>query len=301
LAAFAGILAERSGVVDIGLEGKMLASAFAAAAIAAVTGNPWVGVIAAVGVAVALSALHGLSAITYSGNQMVSGMAINIIAAGSTATLASAWFNLGGQTPGLEGAARFSGLTLPFSESISQLPMVGTIYSRLLSGHNILVYITWISVPVVAWLLLRTRFGLRLRAVGENPHAADTAGISVAKIRYQALLLNGVLCGLAGAYLSTAHGNAFLRDMTAGKGFLALAALIFGRWHPWPTFWACMLFALTDAFQFRLQGVALPVIGEIPVQFIQMAPYILTVLVLAGLAGKAVAPKAVGVPYVKSR
>jgi simple sugar transport system permease protein len=301
LAAFAGILAERSGVVDIGLEGKMLASAFAAAAIAAVTGNPWVGVIAAVGVAVALSALHGLSAITYSGNQMVSGMAINIIAAGSTATLASAWFNLGGQTPGLEGAARFSGLTLPFSESISQLPMVGTIYSRMLSGHNILVYITWISVPVVAWLLLRTRFGLRLRAVGENPHAADTAGISVAKIRYQALLLNGVLCGLAGAYLSTAHGNAFLRDMTAGKGFLALAALIFGRWHPWPTFWACMLFALTDAFQFRLQGVALPVIGEIPVQFIQMAPYILTVLVLAGLAGKAVAPKAVGVPYVKSR
>lgn len=301
LAAFAGILAERSGVVDIGLEGKMLASAFAAAAIAAVTGNPWVGVITAVGVAVALSALHGLSAITYSGNQMVSGMAINIIAAGSTATLASAWFNLGGQTPGLEGAARFSGLTLPFSESISQLPVVGTIYSRMLSGHNILVYITWISVPVVAWLLLRTRFGLRLRAVGENPHAADTAGISVAKIRYQALLLNGVLCGLAGAYLSTAHGNAFLRDMTAGKGFLALAALIFGRWHPWPTFWACMLFALTDAFQFRLQGVALPVIGEIPVQFIQMAPYILTVLVLAGLAGKAVAPKAVGVPYVKSR
>lgn len=301
LAAFAGILAERSGVVDIGLEGKMLASAFAAAAIAAVTGNPWVGVIAAVGVAVALSALHGLSAITYSGNQMVSGMAINIIAAGSTATLASAWFNLGGQTPGLEGAARFSGLTLPFSESISQLPVVGTIYSRMLSGHNILVYITWIFVPVVAWLLLRTRFGLRLRAVGENPHAADTAGISVAKIRYQALLLNGVLCGLAGAYLSTAHGNAFLRDMTAGKGFLALAALIFGRWHPWPTFWACMLFALTDAFQFRLQGVALPVIGEIPVQFIQMAPYILTVLVLAGLAGKAVAPKAVGVPYVKSR
>ncbi len=301
LAAFAGILAERSGVVDIGLEGKMLASAFAAAAIAAVTGNPWVGVIAAVGVAVALSALHGLSAITYSGNQMVSGMAINIIAAGSTATLASAWFNLGGQTPGLEGAARFSGLTLPFSESISQLPVVGTIYSRMLSGHNILVYITWIFVPLVAWLLLRTRFGLRLRAVGENPHAADTAGISVAKIRYQALLLNGVLCGLAGAYLSTAHGNAFLRDMTAGKGFLALAALIFGRWHPWPTFWACMLFALTDAFQFRLQGVALPVIGEIPVQFIQMAPYILTVLVLAGLAGKAVAPKAVGVPYVKSR
>ena len=301
LAAFAGILAERSGVVDIGLEGKMLASAFAAAAIAAVTGNPWVGVIAAVGVAVALSALHGLSAITYSGNQMVSGMAINIIAAGSTATLASAWFNLGGQTPGLEGAARFSGLTLPFSESISQLPVVGTIYSRMLSGHNILVYITWISVPVVAWLLLRTRFGLRLCAVGENRHAADTAGISVAKIRYQALLLNGVLCGLAGAYLSTAHGNAFLRDMTAGKGFLALAALIFGRWHPWPTFWACMLFALTDAFQFRLQGVALPVIGEIPVRFIQMAPYILTVLVLAGLAGKAVAPKVVGVPYVKSR
>jgi simple sugar transport system permease protein len=301
LASFAGILAERSGVVDIGLEGKMLAAAFAAAAVAAVTANPWLGVLAAMVVAVALSALHGLSAITYSGNQMVSGMAINIIAAGTTATLASAWFNLGGQTPGLEGAARFQGLTWPFADAISQVPLIGAVYTRMLGGHNVLVYLSWLAVPLVAWMLFKTRFGLRLRAVGENPHAADTAGISVAIIRYQALLLNGVLCGLAGAYLSTAHGNAFMRDMTAGKGFLALAALIFGRWQPWPTFWACMLFALTDALQFRLQGVALPVIGEIPVQFIQMAPYILTVLVLAGLAGKAVAPKAVGVPYIKSR
>ena len=301
LASFAGMLAERAGVVDIGLEGKMLAAAFAAAAVAAVTGNPWSGVGAAIVVALALSALHGLSAITYSGNQMVSGMAINIIAAGATATLASAWFNLGGQTPGLEGSSRFSGWAWPWSDAIGSVPVVGAIYSRMLSGHNVLVYIAWVAVPVLAWTMFKTRFGLRLRAVGENPHAADTAGISVATIRYQALLLNGVLCGLAGAYLSTAHGNSFMRDMTAGKGFLALAALIFGKWQPWPTFWACMLFALTDALQFRLQGVALPVIGEIPVQFIQMAPYVLTVLVLAGLAGKAVAPKAVGVPYVKSR
>lgn len=301
LASFAGMLAERAGVVDIGLEGKMLAAAFAAAAVAAVTGNPWTGVGAAIVVALALSALHGLSAITYSGNQMVSGMAINIIAAGATATLASAWFNLGGQTPGLEGSSRFSGWAWPWSDVIGSVPVAGAIYSRMLSGHNVLVYIAWMAVPVLAWMMFKTRFGLRLRAVGENPHAADTAGISVAAIRYQALLLNGVLCGLAGAYLSTAHGNSFMRDMTAGKGFLALAALIFGKWQPWPTFWACMLFALTDALQFRLQGVALPVIGEIPVQFIQMAPYVLTVLVLAGLAGKAVAPKAVGVPYVKSR
>jgi simple sugar transport system permease protein len=301
LAALAGILAERSGIVDIGLEGKMLAAAFAAATVAAVSGNPWAGLLVAAAVSIALSALHGLSAITYNGNQMVSGMAINILAIGVTATLASAWFKLGGQTPSLEGAARFGPLTLPFANHVSQYPLIGPFYSRMLSGHNILVYISWISVPIIGWLLIKTRFGMRLRAVGENPLAADTSGISVSKIRYQALILNGILCGLAGAYLSTAHGNSFLPHMTAGKGFLALAALIFGRWYPWPTFWACMLFAFTDALQFRLQGVILPFIGEVPVQFIQMAPYILTVLVLAGFAGKAIAPKAVGIPFVKSR
>ena len=151
-------------------------------------------------------------------------------------------------------------------------------------------------LPLLAWMLARTRFGLRLRAVGENPHAVDTAGIGVARVRYLAALGNGALCGIAGAYLSTAQGSAFLPDMTAGKGFLALAAVIFGRWRVWPACFACLLFGATDALQARLQGVSLPGIGEVPVQMIQALPYIFTVLVLAGFVGKAVAPKAIGEP-----
>jgi len=305
LAALAGLLSERSGVVDIGLEGKMLAAAFAAAAVASVYGSPWLGLSAAIAVALVLSLLHGVASISYNGNQMVSGMAINIVAAGTTVTLATAWFHQGGQTPMLETGSRFADLALPWAAQLGAVPLLGPLlgplYAKVISGNTILVYATLAIVPLLTWVLFRSRFGLRLRAVGENPQAVDTAGISVARLRYLALGWNGVLCGIAGAYLSTAQGNTFLPDMTAGKGFLALAALIFGKWKPWPTFFACLLFAFTDALQVRLQGVELPGIGEIPVQFIQMIPYLLTVLVLAGFVGRALAPKAVGVPYVKSR
>jgi simple sugar transport system permease protein len=171
----------------------------------------------------------------------------------------------------------------------------------LLSGHNLIVYLAAALVPAGAWLLYRTRFGLRLRAVGENPAAVDTAGISVNALRYQAVLISGMLCGVAGAYLSTAASSGFVRDMTAGKGYLALAALIFGKWRPYPTLGACLLFAFTDALASRLQGVALPVVGVIPVQFILALPYVLTVLLLAGFVGKAVAPQAIGVPYAKEQ
>jgi simple sugar transport system permease protein len=147
--------------------------------------------------------------------------------------------------------------------------------------------------------LYGTRFGLRLRAVGENPAAVDTAGLSVNGLRYRAVLISGVLCGVAGAYLATAASSGFVRDMTAGKGYLALAALIFGKWRPYPTLGACLLFAFTDALATRLQGVALPVVGVIPVQFILALPYVLTVLLLAGFVGNATAPKAAGVPYAK--
>jgi general nucleoside transport system permease protein len=150
-------------------------------------------------------------------------------------------------------------------------------------------------------VVYRTRFGLRLRAVGENPSAVDTAGISVTAMRYQALIVTGALCGVAGAYLSTGHNASFLRDMTAGKGYLALAALIFGKWRPVPALLACLLFAFTDAVQIRLQGVPLPLIGTVPTQAIQALPYLATVLLLAGFVGRAVAPKAIGVPYVKER
>jgi general nucleoside transport system permease protein len=175
------------------------------------------------------------------------------------------------------------------------------LYAELLSGHNLVVYLAAVLVPASAWLLYRTRFGLRLRAVGENPLAVDTAGISVTALRYQAMIISGALCGVAGTYLSVAASSGFVRDMTAGKGYLALAALIFGKWRPYPTLAACLLFAFTDALAVRLQGVSMPFFGVIPVQFILALPYILTVLLLAGFVGRAVAPHAIGVPYSKEK
>ena len=301
LAALAGMFSERAGVVDIGLEGKMLGAAFAAAAVAATTGSAWVGLGAGILTSLTLSSLHAYACVTHKGNQVVSGMAINIVVAGLAPTLGFAWFRIGGQTPPLSGDARFHPLILPFTDTLRDIPVLGYIYEQLISGHNIIVYMAMAAVPITAWILYRTRFGLRVRAVGENPHAVDTAGISVDLMRYKALAVTGFLCGIAGSYISTAHGAGFIRDMTAGKGYLALAALIFGKWKPVPTMFACLLFAFTDAVQARLQGVELPIIGIIPVQFIQALPYILTVLLLAGFVGKANPPKAIGEPYIKER
>lgn len=301
LAALAGLFAERSGIADIGLEGKMLGAAFAAASTAAVTGDAWIGLGAGIVVGILLSLLHGFACITHKGDQIVSGVAINIAVAGLAPTLADAWFGEAGRTPLLSGDARFAPITLPFAETLAPVPIIGPLYAELISGHNILVYVMLASVPVAWWVLYRTRFGLRVRAVGENPAAVDTAGISVERLRYQALLGTGVLCGIAGAYLSTAHSAAFIRDMTAGKGYLALAALIFAKWRPVPALAACLLFAFTDAVQVRLQGVELPLVGEVPTQAIQALPYVMTVLLLAGFVGRAVAPAAIGKPYDKER
>jgi len=240
--------------------------------------------------------------VTYNGNQLISGMAVNTVASGVTPVLALAWFNQGGNTPSLPDSARFHELTLPFAPALSGVPVVGPLYSRLISGHCILVYLTFLVIlPLVAWVIYRSRFGLRLRAVGENPHAADTAGVGVARVRYLALLCNGLLCGMAGTFFSVYQTGSFIKEMTAGKGYLALAALIFGKWHPLYAVIGCLLFAFADAVQIRLEGVALPLVGEIPSQFIQVIPYVLTVLLLAGFVGRAVAPKAVGIPFVKSR
>lgn len=299
LAGLAGLVAERSGIVDIGLEGKMLAAAFAAAAAAAVTGSPWAGLLAGIGASVLLALLHGYVSIAQRGNQIVSGMAINIAVAGLAPTLANFWFRKGGQTPLLGDEARFSAIDLPFADALSDVPVLGGLYSELLSGHNLITYMAALLIPLVAWMLYRTRFGLRLRAVGENPEAVDTAGISVTLLRYQAMVIAGVLCGLSGSVLSTGLGGGFIRDMSAGKGYLALAAMIFGRWKPVPTLLACLLFGFVDALQGRLQGVDLPLVGEIPVQFTIMLPYVLTVVILAGFAGRVQAPKASGIPYEK--
>jgi simple sugar transport system permease protein len=246
--------------------------------------------------------LIGFACITHRGNQVVAAMAVNIMVAGLGPSLALAWFHLGGQTPQLDAPGqRFAEIVWPWAERARETPFPGLLYAELLSGHSLVVYLAAALVPAGAWVLYRTRFGLRLRAVGENPAAVDTAGISVNGLRYQAVLISGVLCGVAGTYLSTAASSGFVRDMTAGKGYLALAALIFGKWRPYPTLGACLLFAFTDALATRLQGVALPLVGVIPVQFILALPYVLTVLLLAGFVGKAVAPKAIGVPYAKEQ
>jgi general nucleoside transport system permease protein len=288
LCALAGLLSERAGVIDIGLEGKMLFAAFAAGTVGVWSGSTAVALLAAMGVAVVLSWLHGLACVSHQGDQVVSGVAINIIAAGLTAVLGIAWFKQGGQTPPVSDAVRIRAVFPSMADSP-------------LFGHNALVYLALLLVPAVWWMVYRTRFGLRLRAVGENPAMVDAAGVSVTRLRYAALTLNGMLCGLAGAYLVLAQNASFVPNMTAGRGFMALAAMIFGQWHPVKALWACLLFGALDAIAIRLQGVSLPMVGEVPVQAVQALPYLLTVVLLAGFIGKSVAPQALGRAYLKER
>ena len=301
LACLAGLYSERSGIVDIGLEGKLLGSAFGAAVVASVTGNVWLGLMAGIGVSLMFSAVHGLASINFRGNQIISGVALNFLASGLTVFLGAAWFGRGGNTPALSGGARFYGIELPFARELAGVPVIGPIYSGLLSGHTILTYLAFLAVPLTAWVLWRTRFGLRLRAVGENPKALDTAGMSVSFLRYKALAITAVLVGTGGAYLSTAQAASFSREMSSGRGYIALAALIFAKWRPYPALGACLLFGFLEAMQYRLQGVELPLIGAVPTQAMQALPYILTILLLAGFVGRAIAPKAAGQPYVKER
>jgi simple sugar transport system permease protein len=281
LCAMGGLFSEKSGIIDVGLEGKMLMAAFFSAATASVTGSAWAGVGAGIVAAEVMALLHGFACITHRGNQVVSGVALNILAAGLTVVLGNAWFKQGGQTPALPSESRLLPLFFPNA------------------GDNALVYVGLAAVPFTWWLIGRTRFGLRLRAVGEMPLAVDAAGISVAWLRYRAVLLCGLFAGLAGSYLAVAQNAGFSRDMTAGQGFIALAAIIFGKWRPFPAFGACLMFGLLDAVAIRLQGLKVPGIGEVPVQLFQALPYLLTMFLLAGFIGRAVAPKAVGVPYVK--
>jgi simple sugar transport system permease protein len=301
-ACLAGLYSERAGVFDIGLEGKMLVAAFAAAAASYATGSVWMGVLAGIGAALMFAAIHGLASITFRGNQLISGVAVNFLASGLTVVLGTSWFKLGGQTPALVDGMRFSDITLPFAAPSGQgdLGLLSGIYSHVLSGHSILVYVALACVPLTWWVLYRTRFGLRLRAVGENPAAVDTAGVSVTGLRYAAVGITGVLCGLAGAYMSMGLSAGFLREMTAGRGYIALAALIFAKWRPWYALMACLLFGLLDAVAIRFQNIDIGVL-VIPVQFTQALPYILTVIILAGFVGKAIPPRAGGEAYVKER
>jgi simple sugar transport system permease protein len=300
LACLAGLYSERAGIFDIGLEGKMLMAAFTAASVAYATGSAWLGLIAGIGGSLALSLIHGLASITFRGNQLISGVAINFLAAGLTVLLGQKIFGLGGRTPSLSGAARFNEITLPFADSLRGVPVIGPIYADLISGHTILVYVAFLCVPLTWWVLYRTRFGLRLRAVGENPASVDTAGVSVARMRYGAVAICGVLCGIAGAYLATGISAGFVKDMTAGRGYIALAALIFAKWRPWPALFATFLFGLMEAVSNRFPDLDLGFV-TIPSMFMNALPYILTVIILAGFVGRAIPPRAGGEPYVKER
>ncbi len=300
LACLAGLFSERAGIFDIGLEGKMLASAFFSAAIAAMTGSVWLGLLAGIAASLVLAGIHGLASITFRGNQLISGVAINFLASGLTVLIAQDWFRQGGRTPALSGGARFGNITLPFSGPLADVPILGPIYAQLVSGHSILVYVAFLAVPVTWWILFRTRFGLRLRAVGENPAAVDTAGISVVRLRFTAVFICGLLCGIAGAYLAIALQGGFAREMSAGRGYIALAALIFAKWRPWYAMGACLLFGFLQAVGIRYQNLDLGLI-TIPVQVMDALPYILTVVILAGFVGRAIPPRAGGEPYVKER
>ena len=304
LCALAGTLSERAGVIDLGLEGKMLFTAFATASAGVASGSALVALAAAIAVGLALSMLHGYACVSHRGDQVVLGMAITMTAAGLTVVLGIAWFAQGGQTPPVPDGARLGPLLPGLVAALADVPLLGAIVGVGLLGHNAFVYGSLSLVWGTWWLLYRTRFGLRLRATGENPAMVDAAGVSVLRLRYSALALNGVLSALAGAYLVLALTPAFIPNMTAGRGYMALAAMIFGKWRPGAALAACLLFGFLEALAIRLQGAVLPAAlggGEVPVQAIQALPYVLTVLLLAGFIGSAAAPRALGLPYIKER
>lgn len=269
LAAIGGLYSERSGVINIALEGLMLAGAFTAAAVTHYAGSPFIGLAAAIVAGMAVAGIHAVACIRFKADQVVSGTAINILFLGVPALMSGALFDSTGATP-----------QIPQANLLPYAPIV----------------IAFALVPVTWWVLNRTRFGLRLRAVGENPEAADTAGVSVTRIRYTAVLLSGALAAIGGAYLSIGQSSLFTRNMSAGRGFIALAALIFGKWRPVQTMLACLLFGFAEAVSIQMQGVA-----GIPVQFIQIFPYALTIIVLVGFIGRSRAPRALGMAYEKER
>jgi general nucleoside transport system permease protein len=290
LSALGGMFSERGGVINIALEGIMLAGAFTAAAVTVrAQNNPWMGLVCAAAAGAAVSLILAVAAIEFRADQVVVGTAINILFLGVPALVSGALFESTGSTPQLPREQTLPDWNIPL---VGNVPFIG----QLFSGHKPIVYFALVMVPVSYYILFRTRFGLRLRAVGENPEAADTAGVSVRRMRYAGVLLSGLLAGVAGAYLSIGQNSLFTRNMTAGRGFIALAALIFGKWHPVGAFFACLLFGLADAVAIRMQGVV-----PIPVQMIQIIPYVLTLVVLAGFIGRAIPPRAIGTPYVKEK
>ena len=330
LAALGGMYSERSGVINIALEGLMLAGAFTAASVTWWAGSPWVGLLSAIVAGAAIASIHAVACIRYRADQVVSGTAINILLTGVPALLSGAFFLSSGSTPQVPkenlmppavvitaiSLVFFSLALLRLSRLRSASPYVQLAAAAVLAaGMYLALYksplnpllaqpaIVWLAfalVPFSYYVLFKTPFGLRLRAVGENPEAADAAGVSVNRMRYTAVLLSGALAGIGGAYLSIGQSSLFTRNMSAGRGFIALAALIFGKWRPVQTMLACLLFGFTEAVAIQLQGVHFGG-EEIPTQFVQIIPYVLTIVVLAGFIGQSRAPRSLGLPYRKER
>jgi simple sugar transport system permease protein len=290
-AAIGGLYSERAGVVNIALEGLMLAGAFTAAAVTFYMHSPWAGLGAAMLAGALFALLLAVACIRFKANEVVAGTGINILFLGLPAVLSGALFLSSGSTPQVPKEE-----LLP---TVSQLLSTGLRW-RILTDVSVVSLLALFVVGLTSYVLYSTPFGLRLRSVGENPEAADAAGVRVNRIRYIGVVLSGVLAGVGGAYLSIGQSSLFTRNMTAGRGFIALAALIFGKWRPVQTMLACVLFGFADALTIQMQGVAkLPSGEDVPVQFIQMIPYVVTIVVLAGFIGQSRAPGALGVPYDK--
>ena len=293
-AAIGGLYSERSGVINVALEGLMLAGAFTAAAVTFYAGDPWAGLASAMLAGGFVAYLIAVACIRFKANEVVTGTGVNILFLGLPAVLSGALFLSSGSTPQLPKEQLMPSLAQLLPASLPQW--------RVFTDVSVMSLLALVVALVTGYVLYRTPFGLRLRSVGENPEAADAAGVRVKRIRYAAVLLSGILAGVGGAYLSIGQSSLFLRNMTAGRGFIALAALIFGKWRPVQTLLACVLFGCADALTIQMQGVAkLPSGEDIPVQFIQMIPYVVTIVMLAGFIGQSRAPAALGIPYEKER
>ncbi len=293
LAALGGIFSERSGVVNIALEGIMLIGAFFAMLISylgAQFGLPPLvsaisGMIGAIIFGFLVSMIHAVVSIRFQANQVVSGVAINILALGLTGFLLQLIFNTSGNSPSVPN---LPAAPIPV---LANIPVLGDIFFN----QSPIIYIALLAVPISSFILFRTPLGLRLRAVGEHPKAADTVGVNVFSLRYLGVGLSGVLAGLGGAYLSIGQLNIFSEGMVNGRGFIALAAVIFGKWNPWGALGACLLFGFADAVQISLQNAGV----NIPSEFLLMLPYVLTLVALAGFIGRSTPPAAAGEPYSK--
>ncbi|MBX3293013.1 MAG: ABC transporter permease [Acidobacteria bacterium] len=278
-AALGGMFSERAGVINIALEGLMLAGAFTAAVVTYELQNPYIGFVAGMAVGAVVALVFAVAVIKFEADQVVTGFAISLLMLGLPAVVSSRIYDSAGSTQQI--AKEF---LLP--EFWNRLPLAAILAFAL--------------VPICWYVLYKTPFGLRIRAVGENPEAADAAGVNVIKLRYSAVIISGILAAAGGAYLSIGQSSLFTRGMTAGRGYIALAALILAKWRPFPVLFACLFFGFTEALATNLQGVyKLPSGEDVPVQFIQMIPYVLTIIVLAGFIGLSRAPKALGTPYRK--